>query len=348
VDDARLVALNARDAANRGATVLTRTPLLKAARADGEWRLETPAGEFRAAALVNAAGPGVLQVIERLGETAPVGMRLVRGSHIVVPKMFDHPYAYFLQLPDSRIFFAIPYQDDFTLIGTTDRDHEGGLDRVRASEEEIAYLCDGASLYFRQQVSPTDVVWSYSGVRPLIDDGSGKPEAATRGYRLELSPEADGAPLLSVFGGKITTYRHLAEEAVERIAGRFPGLRGPSWTLKAPLPGGDFPRQGADALAAEYRRRHPFLDEREARRIVRAYGTLAQSWLGHARTRAALGRDFGGGLSQAEVDYLVASEWARDAEDILWRRSKLGLRLNAAQQQALSDYLARQDAVVAA
>ena len=339
VDDARLVVLNARDAADRGATVLTRAPLLKARRGAGEWLLDTPAGPFRAAALVNAAGPGVLEVIERLGEKAPVGMRLVRGSHIVVPALFDHPYAYFLQLPDGRIFFAIPYQDDFTLVGTTDRDHHGGLDQVRASEEEIAYLCEGANSYFRSRISPADVVWSYSGVRPLIDDGSGRPEAATRGYRLDLSPPPAGAPLLSVFGGKITTYRHLAEEAVEKLAERLPVLRGPSWTLKCPLPGGDFPRQGAEALAAEFRRRHPFLDEREARRLVRAYGTAATDWLGHARTREDLGGDFGAGLSRAEVDYLIAREWACTADDILWRRSKLGLRLDPAQRRNLAEYL---------
>jgi glycerol-3-phosphate dehydrogenase len=339
VDDARLVVLNARDAADRGGTVLTRTPLLKARRRGGEWLLDTPAGSFRAAALVNAAGPGVLDVIERLGETSPVGMRLVRGSHIVVRKLFDHPYAYFLQLPDGRIFFAITYQDDFTLVGTTDRDHHGGLEQVRASDQEVAYLCDGVNRYFRRQIAPADVVWSYSGVRPLIDDGSGRPEAATRGYRLELSAADAGPPLLSVFGGKITTYRHLAEEAVEKLADRLPVLRGPSWTLKQPLPGGDFPRQGADALAAEFRRRHPFLGEHEALRIVRAYGTRAGLWLGDARRRDDLGHDFGAGLSRAEVDYLVEREWAATADDILWRRSKLGLRLDPAQRRGLSEYL---------
>ncbi|MFC4294917.1 glycerol-3-phosphate dehydrogenase [Novosphingobium tardum] len=339
VDDARLVVLNARDAANRGADVVTRTPLLRAQRASTGWTLKTPRGEFTAGALVNAAGPSVLSVSALTGDAPPLGMRLVRGSHIVVPRLFDHPFAYFFQLADGRIFFAIPYERDFTLIGTTDRDHHEGLDHIRASEEEIAYLCEGANTYFTRQVSPADVVWTYSGVRPLIDDGSGKPEAATRGYRLDLSELGEGAPLLSVFGGKITTYRHLAQEAVDLLAERVSALAGPAWTAREPLPGGDFPLDGAAALAASYRTAHPFLSAADADRIVKAYGTLAREWLVAATERAALGGDFGHGLSQAEVDYLVRREWAQTAEDILWRRTKLGLRLDPAQVARLADYL---------
>ena len=344
VDDARLVVLNARDAADRGAEVRTRCPLLSARRMsvgdEGDvWLLETPEGQFRARGLVNAGGPGVLQVLDRIGERPPVSMRLVRGSHIVVRRLFDHDYAYFFQLPDGRIFFAIPYERDFTLIGTTDRDHRGPASEARADAEEIAYLCEGASRYFSTAITPDDVVWTYSGVRPLIDDGSGRPEAATRGYRLELSDVDEGAPLLSVFGGKITTYRHLAEDAVDLLRKRLTALDAPGWTRTKALPGGDFPVEGAAALASDLRARHAFLSADDAQRIVRAYGTAARLWLGDAKTREDLGRDFGAGLSQAEVDFLTSREWARTAEDVLWRRSKLGLWLNRAQADELAGYL---------
>lgn len=340
VDDARLVVLNAMDARERGAEVRTRTAVTGARRQDGAWVLDTAAGQFRAAALVNAAGPAVLDVLRLAGEAPDYRMRLVRGSHIVVPGLFDHPYAYFFQLPDGRIFFAIPYERDFTLIGTTDADHDGPLSEVRPSAAEIAYLCDGANRYFSRQVTPADVVWSYAGVRPLIDDGSGKPEAATRGYRLDLSDEEEGAPLLSVYGGKITTYRHLGEEAVDLLAGRLAALGGPAWTKTQPLPGGDFPIDGAAALQADLRARYPFLTAPEAERLAKAYGTRALRWLGEAREREDLGRDFGGRLSEAEVAYLRREEWAQTAEDMLWRRSKLGLRLSAGQQVQLARYLA--------
>ncbi len=340
VDDARLVVLSALDAAEHGAEVRTGTRVKAARRMGDHWMLETEAGPFAARALVNAAGPAVLDVLKLAGEAPDYEMRLVRGSHIVVPQLFEHPYAYFFQLPDGRIFFAIPFQQDFTLIGTTDSDHHGPLDHVSASAEEIAYLCEAANGYFAKEIAPTDVVWSYAGVRPLIDDGSGKPEAATRGYRLDLSPEAEGPPLLSVYGGKITTYRHLGEEAVDLLAERLPALAGPAWTRNQPLPGGDFPIDGAGTLSRQLRANHPFLNRADAERITKAYGTRAAHWLGEARTRADLGRDFGAGLSEAEVTYLRHTEWAVSAEDILWRRSKLGLRLSAEQQAALADYLA--------
>ncbi|MFO1255436.1 MAG: glycerol-3-phosphate dehydrogenase [Sphingomonadaceae bacterium] len=336
VDDARLVVLNAKDAAERGAAVRTHTRVEGASRDAEGWLIRTTDGTFRARALVNAAGPGVLAVEGLLGDAPDYAMRLVRGSHIVVPGLFDHPYAYFFQLPDGRIFFAIPFQRHFTLIGTTDRDCAPG-DPIRASEEEIAYLCEGASRYFARAVTPADVVWTYSGVRPLIDDGSGRPEAATRGYRLELSAESEGAPLLSVYGGKITTYRHLAEEAVDQLAARLPALTGTAWTTRAPLPGGDFPVEGLEALKAGLAADYPFLDEADADRIARAYGRRARLWLDRPR-----GRLFGAGLSQAEVDYLREQEWAASAEDILWRRTKLGLRLDAAQVRVLEEYLGGQ------
>ncbi len=340
VDDARLVVLNAMDAAEHGAEVRTRTPLTGARRDGEDWVLTTPAGSFRAAALVNAAGPAVLDVLRLAGEKPDHAMRLVRGSHIVVPALFDHAYAYFFQLPDGRIFFAIPYEGDFTLIGTTDADHAGPLGDVQASAAEIAYLCEAANRYFSRRIAPADVVWSYAGVRPLVDDRSGKPEAATRGYRLDLSQPEDGAPLLSVYGGKITTYRHLGEEAADLLAARLPALSGPAWTSTRPLPGGDFAMDGAAALRSEIAARYRFLSPADALRIQRAYGTRAVAWLGAAKEWSDLGQMFGGGLSEAEVAYLRAAEWARSAEDILWRRSKLGLRLDAAQRQALIDYLA--------
>ncbi|MBB3939920.1 glycerol-3-phosphate dehydrogenase [Novosphingobium fluoreni] len=340
VDDARLVVLNARDAADRGATILPRTPVTAMEREGEGWLIHTPHQSFQARAVVNAAGPAVLDLLNLSGENTAKKMRLVRGSHIVVPRLFDHPYAYFFQIPDGRIFFAIPYQQDFTLIGTTDRDHHGPLKDVKASEEEIAYLCDAANAYFERQIGPGDVVWTYSGVRPLIDEGTGKPEAATRGYSFDLDEDAQGrAPILSVFGGKITTYRHLAKDAVEKLKGHVPGLSGKDWTADAPLPGGDFPIDGIEALKAEIAGSYRFLSPATVDRVARAYGTQARLWLSDAQSPTMLGQDFGHGLTKAEVDYLVTREWACTAEDILWRRTKLGLRLDAAQVAGLKAYL---------
>jgi len=343
VDDARLVILNARDAADRGARILTHAPVEALERQDGAWLIRSGTRRFRARAVVNAAGPAVLDLIGRAGQETQRRMRLVRGSHIVVPRLFDHDFAYFFQIPDGRIFFAIPYQGDFTLIGTTDRDHHGPLGEVKASAEEIAYLCDAANAYFARAIAPADVVWSYSGVRPLIDDGSGKPEAATRGYSFDLDTDGESegaaAPLLSVFGGKITTYRHLAKDAVEKLRPLLPVLGSGDWTADAPLPGGDFPMAGIDALIADLARAYPFLGAASVDRVARAYGTLARTWLGDATDAAMLGEDFGHGLSAAEVDYLMTREWATCAQDVLWRRTKLGLRLGAAQVARLEEYM---------
>ncbi|MGN3975455.1 glycerol-3-phosphate dehydrogenase [Tsuneonella sp. SYSU-LHT278] len=336
VDDARLVVLNARDAANRGTDVRTRCPATRLAREGDQWRIEAGGETFSARAVVNAAGPAVLDVLEA-GDLRPDrAMRLVRGSHIVVGKLFDHPFAYFFQLPDGRIFFAIPYEDDFTLIGTTDVDHDGGP--VKASAEEIAYLCDGASRFFRREVTPQDVVWTYSGVRPLIDDGSGRPEAATRGYQLDLSEPEEGAPLLTVYGGKITTYRHLAEDALELLGARLVEVQGEGWTADVPLPGGDFAVGATDELAADFSRRFPFLSEASLR-LVRAYGTDAFAIFDGTASLDDCGRTFGHGLTEREVRHLVTREWARDAEDVLWRRSKLGLRFTPAQVRALDEFV---------
>ena len=328
VDDARLVVLNARDAADRGASILTRTPADALERSGDGWLIRSGDRIFHARAVVNAAGPAVLDLLRKAGQGTDQRMRLVRGSHIVVPRLFDHGYAYFFQIPDGRIFFAIPYERDFTLIGTTDRDHHGSLGEVHASEEEISYLCDAANAYFERTIAPADVVWTYSGVRPLIDDGSGKPEAATRGYRFELDlNEAGEAPLLSIFGGKITTYRHLASDAVERLKSYVPALSAGDWTANEPLPGGDFPVDGIEALTGGLALDYPFLDSASLDRIARAYGTRARRWLGSARSLADLGAHFGHGLTGAEVGYLRSQEWAQTADDILRRRTKLGLRL---------------------
>ena len=339
VDDARLVVLNALDAKERGAEIRSRTPVT-AARREGElWRVETPAGEFAARALVNAGGPGADDVA-RLAEQEPeFAVRRVRGSHIVVRKLFDHDYAYIFQLPDGRICFAIPYEREFTLIGTTDADHRGSPFNVAPSADEIAYLCRAGGRYFFRRLDPADVVHSFAGVRALIDDGTDKPEAASRGYRLPLSEPEEGAPLLGIYGGKITSYRALCEEAVDALAERLPALSGAAWTAEAPLPGGDFPRDQQGELIAILRRGYPFLAEPDATRIARAYGTRARDWLGMAQDWRDLGRSFGAGLSEAELDYLRRVEWAQTAEDVLWRRSKLGLHMSAEERDAVREYL---------
>jgi glycerol-3-phosphate dehydrogenase len=343
VDDARLVVLTAMDARERGADIRTRARLV-AGRREGEgesavWacQIEDATGArwtLRARKLVNAAGPWVAQVLgQRLGLAAKAGVRLVQGSHIVVPRLYDHARCYFFQNADRRIFFAIPYRDAFTLIGTTDRDYDGDPAKVAASGEEIDYLIAASNVYFRRQLSRQDVVWAYSGVRPLYDDGAGEARAATRDYVFEL--DADGAPLLSIFGGKITTYRRLALDALARL-----GIGGDAdWTARAPLPGGDVPVDGVAAFADGLRARFPFLTAAHAERLARAYGARAGRILGQARALADLGEDFGATLTQAEVDYLIAQEWALSAEDVLWRRSKLGLVMPAEGAARLDAYL---------
>jgi glycerol-3-phosphate dehydrogenase len=331
VDDSRLVALNARDAADRGATIATRTRVVAAARGGDGWRLtleDRDTGERRtieAKVLVNAAGPWVDTVAATtLGVRSGARVRLVQGSHIVVRKLYDHDRAYIFQNTDGRIVFAIPYLDDFTLIGTTDRDYHGDPAAVTATDEEIAYLCSAAGAYFARPIRREDVVWAFSGVRPLYDDAASEAKAATRDYVLEVDESVPGAPVLSIFGGKITTYRRLAESVFDRLEPHLPGL-GPRWTATAPLPGGDFPIDGVEALVDALIADHPFLDRRDARRLVGAYGTVARSILGEAKRREDLGIDFGGGLSEAEVLHLMRREWAWEAADVLWRRSKLGL-----------------------
>ncbi|HEY0275817.1 MAG TPA: glycerol-3-phosphate dehydrogenase [Paenirhodobacter sp.] len=326
VDDARLVVLNARDAAARGARILTRTTVTAAHREDGLWRIETSAGVLYARALVNAAGPWVGQTLrETIHVPSREGVRLVRGSHIVTRKLFDHDRAYFFQGGDGRICFAIPYEQDFTLIGTTDQDHQGAPGTATCTPEEIRYLCDFVSGYFDRPVTPADVVWTYSGVRPLYDDGASSATAATRDYVLKL--DAQGAPLLNIFGGKITTYRRLAEHALEKLAPFF-ARAGGGWTAGAALPGGDFAVGGGRALAEDLIRDYPFLSPAWAARLIRTYGTEARRWLGSAQTATDLGQDFGATLTEAEIIWQICHEWARTAEDVLWRRTKIGLHLD--------------------
>ncbi|TCP60963.1 homodimeric glycerol 3-phosphate dehydrogenase (quinone) [Rhodovulum bhavnagarense] len=350
IEDSRLVILNARDAEARGATILTRTRVTGAMREDGLWRIEmedTQTGipsTRRARMLVNAGGPWVGQVIRDVAHIASTeGVRLVRGSHIVTRKLFDHDKAYFFQGRDGRIIFAIPYEHDFTLIGTTDADHPDPAAPAVCTDAEIDYLLGFASEYFARPVTRSDVVWTYSGVRPLYDDGAKSATAATRDYVLSLD-DAQGAPLLNVFGGKITTYRRLAEAALEKIGRHFPQAGGP-WTAGVALPGGDFPVDGVGALVDDLRAAYCELEPRQALRLVRAYGTEARAMLDAAN---GPGQDFGAGLTEAELDWLMRHEYARTAEDVVWRRSKLGLRLDAEQVAAIEAWMAARRRALAA
>ncbi len=349
VDDARLVVLNARDAADRGATIRTRAKCVAAERDAEGWTLtiestDTGAREtVRGRALINAAGPWVADVLTgTLRSNSKASVRLVQGSHIVVKRIFEHDRAYIFQNADGRIVFAIPYEGDFTLIGTTDRDYDGDPAKVHATEAEIAYLCAAASEYFAKPVARDDVVWTYSGVRPLYDDGASEAKAATRDYVFELDDNGGDAPLLSIFGGKITTYRRLAEEALEKLEKRLPPGAGEKagWTGRASLPGGDFPMEGRAALAADLARDYPFLSSAHAARVARAYGTHARTWLAGAKALADLGRDFGATLTEAELRHLMTQEWALSADDVLWRRSKLGLHMTAVQREAVTSWFA--------
>ena len=341
VEDSRLVVLNARDAAARGATILVGTKVISAERGADLWQITTEGPQGRsvhqARALVNAGGPWVQDVIRntlRINSTERV--RLVRGSHIVTKRLFEHDRCYFFQGTDGRIIFAIPYEQDFTLLGTTDNDHQGPPGEVVITEAERDYLCQFASQYFARPVTAADVVWAYSGVRPLYDDGATSATAATRDYVLSLDETA--APLLNVFGGKITTYRRLAEGALAKLAPKFPKARG-NWTARVPLPGGDFPYDGVAALTAGLKSGYPFLTDYWAGRLIRAYGTEAAQVLGNATSVASLGRDFGATLTEAELRWLMRHEYARHAADVVWRRSKLGLRLTPDQIAAIEDYM---------
>jgi glycerol-3-phosphate dehydrogenase len=345
VEDSRMVALNALDAQERGAEIRVRTKLASARRDGSTWTAQLQDGEtgdlteVRARVLVNAAGPFVAEVLNStLGLNTQKSVRLVKGSHIVVPKLFEGDHAFILQNKDKRIVFAIPYQSNFTLVGTTDIPIESAPGKVEISPDEVTYLCDAINHFFKREIAPADVVWTYSGVRPLFDDGSISASAVTRDYVFDLDGAPGQPPVLSIFGGKITTFRKLAEHALDELKPFFPGMN-PSWTETAKLPGGDMPDADFERFFADLRTRRPFLPEGQARRLARAYGTRIEELLGSARSLADLGEDFGGGLTAAEVDYLVRREWARSAEDILWRRSKLGLHVPAGAEAKIDAYL---------
>jgi glycerol-3-phosphate dehydrogenase len=350
VEDSRLVVLNARDAAERGATIATRTACVSAERGAGRWSVvlhdeaTRQLRTIRAKVLVNAAGPWVAEVDGLVSRgNVPERLRLVQGSHIVVRRLYDHDTCYLFQNADGRVLFVIPYEREFTLVGTTDQDFSGDLGDVRASAAEIAYLCQSASAYLRTAVTPDMVVWSYSGVRPLFDDGSSEPQEATRDYVLKLDAPPGDPALLSVFGGKITTYRRLAEAALALLRPHLPAASGQAagWTGHQALPGGDFPADGFDQLVATAEARFPFIPRPTLRRLLRAYGTETYILLGNATSYADLGRRFGADLTEAELRYLMHAEWARTAEDVVWRRSKLGLRLSAEEIAAIDDAMRR-------
>jgi glycerol-3-phosphate dehydrogenase len=345
VNDARFVALNARDAADRGATVRTRCKVISIRQSDGLWHVRLrdqrsgAENEVTARLVINAAGPWVDNVLAgALSHNEPQQVRLVQGSHIVVRKMFEHERCYIFQNPDGRIIFAIPYEDEFTLIGTTDRDYQDDPAKVAITPEETDYLCKAASEYFSKPITAADVVWTYSGVRPLYDDKASEAQAATRDYVIKEERVA-GAPLLNIFGGKITTYRRLSEHMLQHVE-KILGAKSGPWTADAPLPGGDMPGADLAAFTRKLAADKPFLSPSLARRLAMAYGTRALRFLDKASSMADLGRDFGMGLSAAEIDYLVREEWAVTAEDILWRRSKLGLHLPAEVAGEIEAYLA--------
>ena len=339
VDDSRLVALLAVDAAERGARILTRTRVVGLRREGGLWTgaLEGRDGRretVRARALVNAAGPWV-QALLGLTDIPADGhsVKLVKGSHIVVPKMYDGAQAYTLQGSDGRVVFAIPYERRFTLIGTTDIPFEGDPTGVEASAEEIEYLCRTIGDYFERPITPADVVWAYAGVRPLFDDGHENASAVTRDYVLDLHAEDGAAPALTIYGGKITTFRRLAEHALEKLQGPM-GFKGGAWTGEALVPGGDLPGGLFETLRRQASGRWPWLAEPTLSRMCHAYGTRIGAVIGDAAAWADMGRDHGAGLTEREVRYLIEAEWARTPDDILWRRTKLGLHMTPAEQAA--------------
>jgi glycerol-3-phosphate dehydrogenase len=345
VDDARLVVANMRDARARGAAILTRTELVAAKRDGGVWRAQLRgrqgSREVVARAIVNAAGPWVKVVLnERLNQPSRDNVRLVRGSHIVVPRLYEGDHAFILQNDDRRVVFLIPYEARYTLLGTTDVPHDGDPSRPEASAAEIDYLCRAAGRYLRRGPTPAEVLWHFAGVRPLYDDGSANPSELTRDYVLRLDSDQGAAPALSVFGGKITTYRRLAEQVVQQLSPWFPGL-GSAWTADAPLPGATLPRGDGERFARRLEERFPPLPSALLQALARRHGALAYDVLGNAATIADLGQHFGADLYAREIDYLVEHEWAVSAEDVLWRRTKAGLHLDPAQRDAVACYLAQ-------
>jgi glycerol-3-phosphate dehydrogenase len=346
VDDARLVVLNAVDAREHGADIRTRTRCVSAKREQGTWwatlldMRATATTIVTARAIVNAAGPWAAEVLSGvMGHDADKRLRLVKGSHIVVPRIYEGDHSYVLQNEDRRVIFVMPYEMDYSLIGTTEIPFEGDPSKARISAEEISYLCAAVSRYFREPLDARDAVESFSGVRPLYDGGAKNASATTRDYVLDLDAPEDSAPLLSVFGGKITTYRRLAEDAIEKLAPHLKQPCAPRWTATAPLPGGDMEGGDFDRFLRTLRGKYPWLEAATVYRLARAYGTRVEMILGKARSAGDLGVNFGAGLFQAEIDYLIGQEFALIAADILWRRSKQGLHLSPVERAGVSAYL---------
>jgi glycerol-3-phosphate dehydrogenase len=348
VDDARLVVLNARAAADRGARILTRCRVISAVATDGTWRVVLEGEEGRhdvtAKALVNAAGPWVDQVASRISRGGPSPdrghLRLVKGSHLIVPRIVGAEDAYLLQSADGRVVFALPFEENFTIIGTTDLPYEGDPARVAIDAEEVQYLLDVANRFFKTPLKPSDQVWSYSGVRPLYDDHSRDPSAVTRDYKLELAAGSGHPPLLTVMGGKVTTYRRLAEEALSLLSAHLPHMRAP-WTADAPLPGGDIPAAQFESWLADQQRRYASFGPEFVRQLARRHGSELLQIIGNAKTIADMGKAFGGGLTEREVLHMKAKEWARTGDDVLWRRSKVGLHLAPADRKSAAHEIER-------
>lgn len=346
VEDARLVALNAMDAAQRGADIRTRTECIALVRGAETWTatLQDSAGETRsitARAVVNAAGPWVDSVLGRANPGKHhQNLRLVKGSHLIFDKLYDGDHAYIFQNKDNRIVFAIPYERDFTLVGTTDVAFTGDANTITISDEEASYICDAINEYLKVDVVPSQAVWSYSGVRPLYDDQSRNNSTVTRDYVFELDNPGGAPPILSVFGGKITTYRKLAEHALHKLP--MPGLAAQSaWTDGAALPGGEFPADGFDALLSDMAARFAWVPANTMLRLCHAYGTLVPKVIGNAGSWREMGQDFGAGLTQREAEYLIAHEFVNQPDDLLWRRSKLGLHMSAAERGAVEQWFAQ-------
>lgn len=345
VDDARLVVLNALDAKQLGADIFTRTQCVAARRENDVWQVTLrdvktdQTRTIQAHSLINAAGPWVDNLLDKtqLKANEKKNVRLVRGSHVIVPKIYQHDRAYIFQNADDRIIFAIPYEQDFTLLGTTDADHRDEPGNVKISEDEAQYICDSASVYFKKPIKRDDVVWTYSGVRPLYDDGASAAQEATRDYVLKVEDNNTKAPLLNIFGGKITTYRRLAEDALEKLQPYLTGKK-TGWTADSTLPGGDFATDELKDITKKLQSDYPFIAPAWADSLIRRYGTRAWQMLGDAKQPEDLGRDFGATLTETEVQFLMDNEWAKDAQDILWRRSKIGLHMTQQQRDEFGDW----------
>lgn len=349
VDDARLVILNALDASERGASINTRSKCVELHRNQENWsvtiedQITKKRETIKARVVVNAGGPWADIILDQLHPDKEAhNIRLVQGSHIIVPKLYDHEKCYIFQNNDNRIIFSIPYHNDFTLIGTTDHEINGDPRNAKITQKEITYLCDSANEYFKQKINPEDIVSTYAGVRSLYNDGASKAQEATRDYVLKVDqPRHHAAPLINVFGGKITTYRRLAESVMEKIEGVYKEGSGKQsqWTKDAPLPGGDFAIDDFDKIRKTLRNNYDFLSDDESLRLIKHYGSRASQILGNAKSTKDLGESFSYGLYQCEVEYLIKVEWARSAEDILWRRTKLGLVFNNNEVKKLDDWV---------